>query len=221
MIGVLTYSVPHRKTYDVLSLLKAKGVSDIIIFACEFHYEKKFFPLINHRPEVLYQLTSEQLASALGYEYVQGFDETKLPAGSAILICGGGIIPQELIERYVIINSHPGYLPNVRGLDALKWAIYDGQPVGVTVHTLCDEVDAGALIDRQLVPLYFNDTFHSFAYRQYEMEVRMLVEALDKLNNLGEIIRPGDFPLRRRMSHKHEIRLFERFNEMVSKIEIE
>jgi phosphoribosylglycinamide formyltransferase-1 len=37
---------------------------------------------------------------------------------------GVGIIPQSVCCSFPVINSHPGYLPYIRGLDALKWAIY-------------------------------------------------------------------------------------------------
>lgn len=45
-IAVLTYPVKHRKTYDVLSLLKANGYTDVNVYATPFHYQKAFFPII-------------------------------------------------------------------------------------------------------------------------------------------------------------------------------
>ena len=41
-----------------------------------------------------------------------------------MLIGGAGILPKKLVNSMKIINSHPAYLPYVRGLDSLKWAIY-------------------------------------------------------------------------------------------------
>lgn len=41
-----------------------------------------------------------------------------------------------MIQKYRIINAHPGYIPVVRGLDSLKWAIVEGLPIGVTTHLL-------------------------------------------------------------------------------------
>lgn len=51
-IAVLAYPVKHRKTYDVLSLLKANGYTDVNVYAIPFHYQKKKQPLIQHRPEM-------------------------------------------------------------------------------------------------------------------------------------------------------------------------
>ena len=42
------------------------------------------------------------------------------------------------------------------------------------------EADCGYLIDRSEVDIKENDTFHSIATRQYELEVTMLMEALKK-----------------------------------------
>lgn len=49
-IAVLTYPVKHRKTYDVLCLLKANGYTDENVYAIPFRYHKTLIPLIRHRP---------------------------------------------------------------------------------------------------------------------------------------------------------------------------
>ncbi|MDL2209426.1 hypothetical protein LJC26_01285 [Desulfovibrio sp. OttesenSCG-928-O18] len=220
MIGVLTYNVPHRKTYDTLCLLKAKGYTDIVVFAMPLHYQKKFKPLILHRPSVSVPFPIEDICKAFGYKCCLGFSESALPLGSKILICGAGMVEQEIISKYTLLNAHPGYLPNVRGLDALKWAIYDGQPIGVTTHVLGDEVDAGLMVDRKTVPVFHNDTFHAVAQRQYELEVAMLVEALEKVETATEHL-DANFPLRRRMPHDFETRIFSRFAALVGNVQIE
>ena len=223
MIGVLTYDVPHRKTYDTLCLLKARNVSggEVVVFATPFHYEKKFKPLINHRPHCNNDITPKELCKSFNFEYYVNFSYDVLPGNSIILVCGSGIIEESVIKKYRIINSHPGYLPNVRGLDALKWAIYDGQPIGVTTHQIGEHIDAGLIIERKLVPLHFNDTFHSVAQRQYEMEVSMLVDAIDKIEAATEFIEPQNFPLRKRMSHETETRVIGRFNTIIDNVVIE
>ncbi len=223
MIGVFTYQIPHRKTYDTLCQLKARGIGgQVAVFAEPLHYQKSFRPLIEHRPKIYGSLPGPQeMCENFGYQYFEGFQEGVLPENSIILICGAGIVPQERIEKYRILNSHPGYLPNVRGLDALKWAIYDGRPIGVTTHQLGDLVDAGLIIERKLVPIYFNDTFHAVAQRQYEMEVSMLVDAVEKVGSAHEFVQPGDFPLHKRMPHEKETRLLQRFEELVRQVEMD
>lgn len=50
-VAVLTYNQKHRKTYDTLCLLKAKGYQKVTVYAQPMTYRKKRFPLINHRPD--------------------------------------------------------------------------------------------------------------------------------------------------------------------------
>jgi phosphoribosylglycinamide formyltransferase-1 len=222
MIGIMTYNVSHRKTYDTLCLLKAKGIAgDVLVVAEPLHYVKQFKPLLEHRPKSINTLTPKELCGNLGFAYCEGIDKSQLPENSKVLICGAGIIPQDVIRKYRIINAHPGYLPNVRGLDALKWAIYDGQPIGVTTHQLGEYVDAGLIIDRKIVPIYFNDTFHAVAQRQYEMEITMLVEALDIIESAAEIVEPEEYQLKKRMPHDVETRVLKRFANLIQKVPIE
>ena len=38
-IAVLTYNQPHRKTYDTICLLKAKGYENVVVYAQEMTYD--------------------------------------------------------------------------------------------------------------------------------------------------------------------------------------
>ena len=223
MIYILTYNDAHRKTYDVLNLLKAYGQKDVTVIALPYHYTKKQKPLINHRPQVYAALPPDMLCKALDYKYefINSFAEvTQILDKKAdpILICGAGIIPAELIEKHIIINSHPAILPQVRGLDAFKWAIYEMQPIGVTTHIIDNEPDAGFLIDQKILEVTWGDSFHSLAQKQYEMEIIMLVEALEKVMNIShKRINTEGFPIHKRMGHDLEKQLFLKFEEYKQK----
>lgn len=224
MIGVFSYNVAHRKTYDTLCLLKAKGYEEVKVYAVPFHYQKVFQPIYSHRPIVMENMPdTKTVCLNFGYEYVEGtkIDNFKIPADEVLLICGAGIIPKEFVSTHTIINAHPGYIPDCRGLDAYKWAVYEGKPIGVTTHLLGEYVDAGEVIERKIIPVYFNDTFHSVAQRVYENEIIMLVEAIEKLDEEHEWILPEDYPIRKRMPHFYETRLMERFDKLVKSVPIE
>lgn len=213
-IAVLTYPVKHRKTFDVLCLLKANGYIDVKVYAVPLHYQKKKFPLIAHRPELSYEIPDIcELCNNFGYDYQEGkLDDFCIEADRLVLIAGAGIIPDDFVNSHKIINAHPGYIPNCRGLDALKWAIVEQQPVGVTTHLIGKYVDAGYIIERRKICIKPTDTFHAVAQRVYENEVSMLVEAIEKLNAKEmEFIPPGDYPLHKRMPENVEIELFEAF----------
>ena len=139
MIYVLTYNAPHRKTQDLLFRLKIKGYEDISVLATPWKERKNFKPLIPHRKFNTLDVTPSDLCNKLGYT----FDEIELGdlnnlENGLILIGGAGILPEDIVKSDKVINSHPAYLPYVRGLDSLKWAIYDGNPIGVTTHIISE-----------------------------------------------------------------------------------
>lgn len=222
MIGILSYNVPHRKTYDVLCLLKAYGYQDVKVYASPYRYEKKFQPLYSHRPAAADNLPNpKMLCDNFGYGYIEGaIEDFNIPKDEILLVCGTGIIPERIVKEHTIINAHPGYIPYCRGLDAYKWAIYEGKPIGVTTHLLGEYIDAGEIIERRIIPIYFNDTFHSAAQRVYENEVSMLVEAVEKLDEEHEYILPENYPVHKRMPHSYETRLLERFDNIVKNVPI-
>ena len=131
-----------------------------------------------------------------------------------VIIGGAGLLPDNLPKKFEIINAHPGYLPNVRGLDSLKWAIYQGQPIGVTTHYISEKPDEGQLIEKKIIPVYFEDTFHSVAYRVYETEIEMTVNAIKLIANNEvslEDLADERYTAHRRMPHHLEMIMMNRF----------
>lgn len=218
-IAVLTYPVKHRKTFDLLSLLKANGYTDVKVFAIPFHYQKKKFPIYQHRPEMNYNIPeTRELCSNFGYKCSVGqLDDFQIENDRIILVAGAGILPEVFVNSHVIINAHPGYIPNCRGLDAFKWAIVDDQPIGVTSHLLGEYVDAGQVIERREIPVYKTDTFHALSERVYENEVSMLVEAVSIYDSVElKMIYPEGFEVHKRMPPEIEETLllkFEKYRE--------
>ncbi len=201
-VAVLTYPVKHRKTFDLLSILKANGYQDVNVFATPFHYQKKKYPLYQHRPEMNYNVPeTELICNNLGYGYSEGqIDDFNIENDRIVLIGGAGILPESFVKTHTIINAHPGFIPNCRGLDAFKWAIVENQPIGVTTHIIGEYIDAGLVIDRRIIPVYKSDTFHSLAQRVYENEVSMLIEAIDLCHSdCIKMIYPGDYEVHKRM----------------------
>ena len=221
MINVLTYNAPHKKTQDLLFRLKLKGYDNVNVLATPWEVRKNFSPLIPHRKFNTLDSTPSNLCEKLGYSFSE-IELKNLKIGDEwILIGGAGMLSEEVVSSGRVINSHPAYLPYVRGLDSLKWAIYDSKPIGVTTHIISDECDAGKLIRKELVPLYSWDTFHSVAQRQYELEIDMMVDSIEdvKTATLEELSTTKSEPMRR-MTHRHEMRLMKRFQNIIDKVEI-
>lgn len=213
-IAVLTYPIRHRKTYDTLSLLKANGYEDVLVCAIPFHYNKKRFPFFQHRPEMNYSIPEiDNLCNNLGYKYQLGKIESfNIEQDRVVLIAGAGIIDEKFISGHTVINSHPGYIPDVRGLDALKWAVYEDKPIGVTTHLIGEYIDAGMVIERRQIDVFCSDTFHAVAQRVYENEVSMLVESIEKIKyNTFKNIIPSDSELHKRMPLEIEMNLLDYF----------
>jgi len=234
MIYLITYDASHRKTQEILFRAKARGFTDFKVIGTPWVDKPKTFkPLIPHRPTNSIPVSMAEFCKNLGYSYeIVDLDKTGefLVKNNAklLLIGAAGILGPEIINACTVINSHPAYLPYVRGLDALKWAIYDGKPIGVTLHIASEEADSGWLIQREIIPVYSWDSFHSVAYRQFEKEMDFIVDAIElyqqgKLNDRSklEVLTTGESPAHRRMPHSIEMRLMKRFQNLVDNVPIE
>ncbi|RLZ10651.1 formyltransferase family protein [Faecalibacter macacae] len=223
-IAVITYNTPHRKTQDVLHGLKAKGYKNVKVYALPFiQRENPFKPIYQHRPSKAINVEVETYTNNFDYQFETTTADTlnmQLLNDKAdfVIIAGAGLLPDELVETHKIINTHPGFLPKTRGLDSLKWAITKGVEIGVTTHFVDTEADAGFLIEQQLVPVYSNDTFHSVAQRQYEIEIEMLVNSIELIPTLNDFpsLSTTEFEATRRMPKAIEevlMNSFEKYKE--------
>lgn len=128
------------------------------------------------------------------------------------LLCGAGILENEFVRCHRIINSHPGYIPLARGLDAYKWSIYYDIPIGVTTQFLGDVVDAGEIIEQREIKVGEYDTFHSVAQRIYENEIDMLVGAIELADKKHTFALPETGDAFRRMPCNIEEKLYDMFD---------
>lgn len=215
-IAVLTYNKTHRKTYDTICLLKANGYENVTVYAQPMTYEKKKYPLIIHRPEMLMNVPNPQdMCNNLGFKYVEtDFENIDISDDTIFLLCGAGILSEKFISRYKIINSHPGYIPYARGLDSYKWSVYKNLPIGVTTHFLGKYIDAGEIIERKEIKISKWDTFHSVAQKIYENEIDMLVNAIELIDEPHQFIIPKEKEIFKRMPQNLEKELFKRFEEL-------
>jgi methionyl-tRNA formyltransferase len=60
----------------------------------------------------------------------------------------GHVLPKELTGKFTggILNLHPSLLPIGRGANPVSWSIIDGQPQGISLHLIDQQLDAGDLI---------------------------------------------------------------------------
>ena len=89
-------------------------------------------------------------------------------------------------------------MPENRGLDAFKWSIVYGKPVGVTIHAIDEHIDKGSLLHKIKVPILENDTLRDVADRAYEMECDLQSNFDLYISRIENEVRMGnEFPLSR------------------------
>jgi len=209
-IAVITYDVNHKKTQDILLRLIGKNVT---VIATSFNDRKPVNKLYWHRPNMNTNISTVELCKYFEFNYIKHNNPIEIINEMDVTLIGGsGLIKTN--DNSKIINAHPGYLPFCRGLDALKWAIFNGFPIGVTTHVINSEIDSGYLIEQEFIDVNFYDTFHSIALRQYEKEIEMIIRAINK--PIGEKIFNEHHLPNKRMPIKLEPIMMERFNKLRS-----
>ena len=92
------------------------------------------------------------------------------------------IISPKLIEAFPnrIINIHPSLLPKYKGLNAVEQALEsDDVLTGCTVHYVTEELDSGAIIKQDSVPILPTDTLEKLTTRIQRVEYDLLPKAIE------------------------------------------
>jgi phosphoribosylglycinamide formyltransferase-1 len=179
-VGLITYHYPHLKTEQVLERILNKGFK-YTMYALPFKYRKKRKPIFDHRPNQFTSILPEILAEKHKIPYVICNSDLDIKDGHDIyLVLGAGILSSQCVANKRIINCHPGIIPACRGLDAFKWAIYEMRPLGITLHYIDAEVDAGEIIYVSPTNVYKTDNLLTLSRRHYENEIDCM-SRFDKL----------------------------------------
>jgi methionyl-tRNA formyltransferase len=86
------------------------------------------------------------------------------------------------LARLGAFNMHGSLLPKYRGRACINWAVLHGEPrIGVTLHRMVKEADAGPIVDQEGVDLGPRDTAEQAFRKVLPCARRVLARQLDAL----------------------------------------
>ena len=94
------------------------------------------------------------------------------------------IVSKKFVDEFPgrIINLHPSLLPKYKGLHAIEQAIEAGeQTTGCTVHFVTEELDSGAIIRQQEVPILPGDNVKTVTRAVQQCEHQLLPLVINAL----------------------------------------
>ncbi len=213
-VGIITYDANHLKTEQVFR--RISGRHDYVFFLLPYTQRTQRPVLFEHRPDQRGGIATRRLAEEYGVAWELCAQDVDIEPGfDYYLVLGAGILSAGCVSGKRILNCHPGVIPAVRGLDAFKWAVYDGQPLGVTLHFIDEALDAGQIVSIVETPVLPSDSLGDVAARHYETELSLLSDFETHLANPRNPfvdIREGE--PKRRMDARTESEMLKRFEVM-------
>ena len=207
-IDLLTYDCPHRKTSDILFELIVNGYNINRVYAAPLIDLGLKPDIVKMSANACYNIHTAEICAKFKIPYIVK-PHADIEGGNLGIIGGARILPDHVIQKYSIgiINIHPGLLPNNRGLDNIKWALYHDMPQGLTVHFIDKYVDRGQIILKKKVPVYDDDKIYHIHQRLVSMQPKVLIDALNILERGGETYPAEKGTLFTQMTIKEEINL--------------
>src|SRR5204862_6769077 len=84
--------------------------------------------------------------------------------------------------RLGIVNVHPSLLPRHRGPNPIGWTLRNGEPeLGMTLHRMVDEIDAGPLLAQGSLPIDEHDDEDEIFGKMAALIAQLLPIALERV----------------------------------------
>lgn len=108
-----------------------------------------------------------------------------LQADIFVVVAYGKILTQEVlnIPKIFCVNVHGSLLPKYRGAAPINWAILNGEnQTGVTIQKMALGLDAGDIINQQMVTIGPQETSIQLRDRMAQAGVELLVRTLNEID---------------------------------------
>jgi len=182
-IVVFTYDFPHRKSLTGMQIIKNSQYQNIYIVSQPW-IELKFRKSKN-RKEVFESeiLNPTDVGKAYGWKTFVGMhnsdeaiDFYKNIKPDYGIILGARILSKKVIDCFPggIFNFHRGLLPENRGLDTIKWAVFNNIPQGITTHLIDENIDVGMKVYKESIEVDRQDTIFDVDSKLFYLEMKHL-----------------------------------------------
>jgi methionyl-tRNA formyltransferase len=101
-----------------------------------------------------------------------------------VVIAFGQKISQQVVALHPAgaINVHASLLPKYRGAAPINWAIINGETqTGISIITLADKMDAGAILAQAKIPIAPDDTAQTLNDKIAIMAPKVLLETIEAI----------------------------------------
>ena len=117
--------------------------------------------------------------------FVEWMKQSK--ADVAVVIAYGRILIPDLLNapRLGCVNAHASLLPAYRGAAPIHWAVINGEKeTGVCIMQMDEGMDTGDVLLEESIPILPTDTTPVLWEKLSQLSAKLIVEALEKLENL-------------------------------------
>ncbi len=193
---LFTYNFPHKKSLRGMQLVKSYGLKNVGVIASpkvklDIRQSKNRInvtekEIINPSTLAEHYGWRTLIAHHNSEEAISFYKKLKPTFG---IIFGARILSKNVIDSFSngIINFHPGVLPENRGLDNLKWAIYNNLPQGVTTHLIDENIDVGQQIYKEFIDLDLEDTIFDVNSKIFDLQMMHLDRLLQENFNIKHL----------------------------------
>jgi methionyl-tRNA formyltransferase len=119
----------------------------------------------------------------------EALEQLERLAPDVIVLGGAPILPDRIlaVARLGVLNAHPGWLPEYRGVDVVAHAVLGGGPIGATVHFVDTGIDTGRIVERVRVEPVLGEGLDDLQRRVEAAGGRALAHAADRLLRNGSL----------------------------------